>query len=231
MGMEEIIGIWIAGFLTIAIFTFLYKDNPVYKFAEHLYVGVSAGYIMSIDYKNILVPNLFGNVSKAYNAFVQQGAFDLASWSYLLAGVMGAMLVLRVIPKVAWVSRWPLAFMVGLGAGLNIPVTMDAAILAQIKSTLCSVWLPNDPGTMVFNILLLIGVCTGLIYFYFSIEHKGIFIGGASRVGIAVLMISFGAAFGYTVMARISLLVGRFLFFRDEWWPTLDIIMKSIGIS
>ncbi|MCL5037933.1 MAG: hypothetical protein M1269_12605 [Chloroflexi bacterium] len=231
MGIGYIIGIWLAGFLTIAIFTFLYKDNPVYKFAEHLYVGVSAGYIMAIDYNNILKPNLFGNIAIAYDSTVNKGVFDLAAWSYLFAGVLGVMLILRVIPKVSWVSRWPLAFMVGLGAGLNIPVTMDATILAQLNSTLCSVWLPNDPGTMVFNILLLIGVCTGLIYFYFSIEHKGIFIGGASRVGIAVLMISFGAAFGYTVMARISLLVGRFLFFRDEWWPTLDIIMKSIGIS
>jgi len=36
-----------------------------------------------------------------------------------------------------------------------------------------------------------------------------------SRFGIYVLMVSFGAAFGYTVMARISLLTGRFEFLLD----------------
>jgi len=36
------IGTWVAAFLTLSIFSFLYKDNPFYKFAEHLMVGVSA---------------------------------------------------------------------------------------------------------------------------------------------------------------------------------------------
>ncbi len=32
-----------AAFLTLAVFSFLYKDNPMYIFAEHLFVGCSAG--------------------------------------------------------------------------------------------------------------------------------------------------------------------------------------------
>ncbi|MCD6309592.1 MAG: hypothetical protein J7M18_02695 [Candidatus Eremiobacteraeota bacterium] len=231
MEFWEIIGIWIAAFLTICIFSFLYKDNPIYKFAEHLYVGVSAGYVMTIYTRNALVPNLFGNLSTAWKALITDGKVLLAEWSFLIAAILGIMLILRLVPRVSWISRWPLAFMVGLGAGLNVPITMNAAILAQINPTIKSLWLPQDPGQMIFNILLIGGVCTGLIYFYFSIEHKGPIIGGASRIGIAVLMISFGAAFGYTVMARISLLVGRFLFFRDYWWPTIPYILKSLGPS
>ena len=38
------ISIWIAALLTLGIFSFLYKDNPVYKFCESLFVGTSAGY-------------------------------------------------------------------------------------------------------------------------------------------------------------------------------------------
>ena len=34
--------------------------------------------------------------------------------------------------------------------------------------------------------------------------------GKASKVGIYFLMISFGASFGFAVMGRISLLIGRF---------------------
>jgi hypothetical protein len=59
------------------------------------------------------------------------------------------------------------------------------------------------------NIILVVGVLCGLVYFFFSKEHTGAF-GGAARVGIWFLMVAFGAAFGYTVMARISLLIGRF---------------------
>ncbi|MFQ5500167.1 MAG: hypothetical protein ACE5FH_10905, partial [Candidatus Zixiibacteriota bacterium] len=64
--------------------------------------------------------------------------------------------------------------------------------------------------------VILIGVITGLVYFFFSKEHTGLF-GSASRVGIWVLMITFGASFGYTVMGRISLLVGRLTFLFGDW--------------
>jgi hypothetical protein len=53
-----------------------------------------------------------------------------------------------------------------------------------------------------------VGVVSGLFYFFFSVEHKGVF-GKVSRVGIYFLMITFGASFGFAVMGRISLLIGR----------------------
>ncbi|MCA9791506.1 MAG: hypothetical protein KC910_06910, partial [Candidatus Eremiobacteraeota bacterium] len=59
----------------------------------------------------------------------------------------------------------------------------------------------------------------GLIYFYFSVEHKGWFFGGAARVGLRMLMVTLGASFGSTVMARVSLLIGRVQFFKDDFIP------------
>ena len=58
-------GFWLtfAAFLTLAILSFLYKDNPFYKFAEHLYVGVSAAYWMSLGFWTTLVANLFPRIS------------------------------------------------------------------------------------------------------------------------------------------------------------------------
>ena len=40
----EVVGVWIGALLTLGIFSFLYKDNPFYKFSEALFVGISAGY-------------------------------------------------------------------------------------------------------------------------------------------------------------------------------------------
>jgi hypothetical protein len=63
---------------------------------------------------------------------------------------------------------------------------------------------------------IMLGVVSVLCYFFFSAEHKGA-LGAFSRVGIMFLMVAFGASFGYTVMARESLLIGRFKFLIETW--------------
>ena len=65
MELSTILGAWVAAFLTIGIFSYLYKDNPFYKIAEHLYVGISAGYLLSLGFWNQLQPNLFGRLFPA----------------------------------------------------------------------------------------------------------------------------------------------------------------------
>ena len=54
--MEKIIGIWIAAFLTLCIYSFLYRDNPFYRFAEYLFVGVSLGYSIVLNIHQGLYP-------------------------------------------------------------------------------------------------------------------------------------------------------------------------------
>jgi len=65
-------------------------------------------------------------------------------------------------------------------------------------------------------LIILVGVVSVLVYFFFSVEHSGA-VGKVSRVGIWFLMVSFGASFGYTIMARLSLLIGRVTFLLDDW--------------
>jgi hypothetical protein len=55
MPIELIIGAWVATGLTLFIFTFLYKDNPLFKLAENLYVGVSVGYTIIKTYDTVVV--------------------------------------------------------------------------------------------------------------------------------------------------------------------------------
>ena len=68
-----------------------------------------------------------------------------------------------------------------------------------------------------FNaILFMVGIISSMLFFFFSREHKGA-LGAASRLGVWFLMVSFGAGYGYTVMSRISLLIGRFQFLLHDW--------------
>jgi hypothetical protein len=70
-------------------------------------------------------------------------------------------------------------------------------------------------------VVLVTGTLACLSYFFFSFEHKGA-LGRISRVGVWVLMITFGAGFGYTVMGRIALLAGRLEFLFDDWLWLID---------
>ena len=90
---------------------------------------------------------------------------------------------------------------------------MQAQILAQIGDTVK----PFGEGCQAVNsILILIGILTVLAYFFFSAPHTGVH-GAGARVGIWFLMVAFGASFGYTVMARVSLLIARVQFLLRDW--------------
>lgn len=59
-------GIWLAAVLTLAIYSFLYKDNPLYRFAESLLVGVSVGFLLVVTFDTTLLPKALEPL--AYNA-------------------------------------------------------------------------------------------------------------------------------------------------------------------
>ena len=88
--------------------------------------------------------------------------------------------------------------------------------MQQVNGSILPLWGAVNPGELINNWLLVIGVVTTLVFFFFSKEHKGA-LGGTARIGIYFLMVSFGASYGYTVMARISLLIGRLQFLLDDW--------------
>ena len=73
---------------------------------------------------------------------------------------------------------------------------------------------------MFWEVIAVIAILAALSYFYFSKEHKGAF-GAFARIGVWVLMVTFGAGFGYTVMGRIALLVGRIEFMLVDWLRVL----------
>jgi hypothetical protein len=118
------------------------------------------------------------------------------------------MMFAQFTPKHTWLVRIPFAFMVGYYAGASITPGMQAEIFEQIRGTAEPFGTMETAYAIINAILILVGVICTLMFFFFSKEHKG-FVGGVSEVGIVFLMIGFGAAFGYTVMSRISLLIGR----------------------
>ena len=200
--MYELIGVWCVVLLTLSIFSYLYGDNPFYKAAEHIFVGVSAGYIFTITFWDTIWPNLFGRLFPSY---VKAGFdFDI---TYIFPFILGVFMLCRLSKKYGWLSRISIGYIVGMMAGLKFYVFLNSNLLTQIKAS--TINLSGTYYNIINEVIILIGVISGLIYFFFSKEHTGV-IGKVSRVGIYFLMIKFGASFGFAVMGRISLLIGRF---------------------
>ena len=204
MELSSAIGVWIAAILTLFIFSFLYKDNPFYKLAEHLFVGISAGYYVVLQWWSVIWPNCLRPVAQGENYFM------------LIPGALGVLLFSRFVPRAAWVSRWSLAVIIGAFAGIKTTGHAQADLVTQVQATLLPLWVGGDVLTSVNNSLFVIGLISTLVFFFFSTEHKG-GIKVTARLGIMFLMVSFGAAYGFTVMARVSLLIGRFQFLLDDW--------------
>lgn len=187
---------WIAALGMIAIFSFIFKENPIYRFCEHVYVGAAAGYAISVNVKSI--------ADNAWTPITQDGKIIL-----LIPVALGLMLYARFFKNIAWLSRWSIAFMVGIGSGLAIFGGVNSQFLQQIKATMI-------PLNNINNILLVLGVLSILLYFFFSVEHEGV-VKHAASVGRWVMMVTFGVSFGNVVMGRISLLLGAFETILGDW--------------
>ncbi len=184
----------LAAILTLCVFSFLIKDNPFYKFAERLVAGVAAGFWTMLLYHTNFYDKVVLTMQK------QQ-------WAYIIPILLGLGMWTRFSKNYSWISRYSIAFYIGISTGVSVTVYMYTAIFKQISATI----IPFDSVT---GVLIIIGVLCSLFYFFFSKAHTGAF-GLVSKIGIYTLMIGFGAGFGLTVMGRVALLVQRVIFMRD----------------
>lgn len=205
------IGVWIAALLTLFAFSFLYRDNPFFRFAESLFAGVSLGYYIGIVLNQTLVPNLIVPLRTDFPA----------NWDLLVAGGIGILLYMRYVPRIGWVSRYALAIYVAYYIGVEFTRRLHGEVLPQLSRTILPLW-PWSQATLV-SLVFIVGVYSVLVYFFFSKEQNAV-TRRIARMGIWFLMISFGAAFGFTVMGRIALLLGRLNFLLLDWlYPALGI--------
>ncbi|MFB3137665.1 MAG: hypothetical protein ACE10B_00410, partial [Phycisphaerales bacterium] len=203
--------------------------------AESIFIGTSAAYWMVVAFWTTLVPNLFGNIApEVIQGWAMPGLKEPRNLFYLAPLALGVMLVWRLAPVGGWIARWPLALFIGVFCGLRMTGYLHGDFLNQIRNTIVPLFVLGDDGSFdpwgsLRSLFLVVGVLCCLVYFFFSFEHKGI-VGKTAKLGIWFLMITFGAAFGYTVMGRIALLAIRLEFLFDDWLWLIDPTNKRLGI-
>jgi len=208
--------IWLGALATLALYSILYRENPVYRFAEHLFLGLATGYGLYTLWKNVLGP-------KWWTPLVAGG-----EWWWILALVAGGMYYTIYSKRLAWMSRLVMLTMMGFTAGLAFRLWAGLYV-PQIRSAISKPLIyPPGHGQLIrppyihLDNLLFVGilVCV-LTYFLFSFEHRHWLVRRAGQTGRWVMMIGFGAIFGSTVMARLSLFIGRLVFLFRDWIPLI----------
>ncbi len=223
MNLSHDLWVWAGVILTLCIFSFLYRDNPFYRFAEHLAVGLANAYGLALTYHQVIVPVVLQPLGTAFKTAFTQGPkpelfqpMSPANFWLIIPLVIGLLYFTRFIPKISWMVRIPIGMFMGYYLGYEVPVAFEGSVFPQMKGTMLTRASFVHPMAGVWAVVVLIGVIGTLAYFFFSREHKGI-LRTAAQTGIIYVMIGFGASFGFTVMARVSLVIGRFYFLLRDW--------------
>lgn len=203
------LGNWIAALLTLMIFSILYKENPIYRIAEHAFVGLGAAHTIVATWTTTIKPGITNNM-------MQQG-----QWWELIPIFIGLLIYTGAYKPMSWLTRIPMALWIGYNAGVAISVRTIVPWTQQIIQTMKPLVVFNKTGgfdllSSFNNVVFVCAVMGTLIYFFFTREQKGVLKYG-SAFGRWMMMIAFGASFGNTVMARISLLLGRIQFLLGPW--------------
>ena len=190
------IGTLVALLLTLAIFSYIYKETLIFRLAEHMFLGLATGHGMVTAYKYI--------VDNAWAPMLQ------GELTMIVGFIFGIMLLLFLSKETEWISRWPLALMTGAVLGLGVKAIVSVSLVRQVSGTI-SPFLTLTNATALDAILILIGTVSALAYFTFTYKHEGP-LGYTSRLGRIFIMLALGGYFGSTTMSRLTLLSGRIVF-------------------
>ena len=211
------LNLFLGGIATLAIYSVLYRENPVYRMAEHILLGLATGYIVVQAWTDAISTYWFDPVFK-------EGKW---LWLWLLPVALMAFFIFN--KKIGWMSRIPLVILSGFVAGQQFQAFAGQYFrqisdsFKPLRPTMMSLSNPNpSPDTLsisgaINNLIFVVALLAVLSYFLFSFEAKNKFVNNYARLGRWVIMIGFGAIFGSTIMTRFALFVDRMSFLLLEW--------------
>ncbi len=191
-------GLWAQWLLMLMIYSYvLYKETPAYRFVEHLYIAVTMAIALLVAIGNV--------VRIAFRPLMAGEAI------YIIPIILGFAIYFILVADYRWVSRYPVAILVGAGFGLGMRGVLVPNLLAQLIDTISSP-AGNAAIDWLTFVYIAIGTVCSITYFLLTYEHTGT-LQYPTRIGRWVIMIGLGAYFGNTILFRMSMLAGRAQFF------------------
>jgi hypothetical protein len=208
---------WITGgisfLLTLMVLSYLIGDNPVFRAAVYIFIGVSAGYAAAVVWHQVLYPKLFVPLASG-----NMGERLLIT----IPLIMGLLLLLKLSPRTARLGIPSMAFMVGVGAAVAIGGAIMGTLFPQTWASMQAFNL-SDAGKYWLErvsegLVMLVGTVTTLVYFHFGAKatpsgpQRGKLVSVLGRVGQVFIAITFGVLFAGVFVAAMTALIERMNF-------------------
>jgi hypothetical protein len=217
----------IAAILTLGLYSLLYRENKFYRFVEHAFVGLAAGFSIYQIVAEVLYP-------KWYLPMVGRAGTDgmpiiLSHWVWAALLPIGLLAFFVFSQKSAWLSRIPIGIIIGLWSGQQLNAFFNR-YLPQLTDTARPI-IPNEwalasrdapAGQLPWpqalnNLIIVVAFIMVLSYFLYSFEQKNKVLQKSATAGRWLLMVGFGVIFGTTMMTRFVLFIDRAYFLLVEW--------------
>ncbi len=214
----------VGGLATLAIFSFLIKENAFYRFFEHLFIGIASGLGPMLIVRDFLWPNIIepmlGLTVVTYPDGTQSEPYEPLYLLYLIPMVFGCLYYFIYSQRYSWLAKLVIGFTLGASGALAIRGFFAEAgpqIASSFKPLI--VFIDGNLSLMESfnNALFVATLLLVLNYFFFTFGKEGSLQGKMAPLGRPLLMVCFGAFFGSTVMARLALLVERVQFVVHDW--------------
>jgi hypothetical protein len=192
----------VATVLTVMVLSRIIGNNPLFRIAQYLFVGVSLGLAFVVAYQQVLLPAMAALVNGRPGALTDYGVPLL----------LGLLLLPRITRRQesAWLANIPLALVFGVGAALAAGGAIVGTLVPQIADTARP--LSSDPTQTIGVLVLALGTVATLTAFYYTIPREsrmGRLVASATLIGHWLLMIAFGFFFASALQTYLSALVER----------------------
>lgn len=192
---------------TLMIFSYVIGDNFLFRIALYIFTGVSAGYIASVAWWQVLLPKLF---IPLLTGSTQQAILLIVP----LFGIF--MILMKVSPKLAGIARLAMAFIVGAGAAVTIAGALRGTLIPQVNGTINAFAPTPNLFVLINGFAILLGTMLTLIYFHFGARARAD--GSVHRLGIIEILawlgrffvgVTLGVLFAGVYAASLTALIER----------------------
>lgn len=200
----EVISAFIGLILTLMVFSYLIGDNPLFRIAIYLFIGVASGYAAVAVWHYVLVPRLFDRLG------------DLDSLALMVVPlILSISLLAKLSPRISWMGNFAMAVLVGVGAATAVGGALAGTLVPQAEASMEAFSAPSFLG-LVEGVVVLSGTVLTLAYFQFSakraadgsVKRNAIveILAWAGRIFIAVTL---GVLFAGVYMAALTAMIER----------------------
>lgn len=157
----DIIMGWAGLVLTLMIFSYLIRDNFLYRIAVHLLIGAAAGYGAIAAVNDVITPwvNVTLRNSDAAPAVRAMGLLPITFALFLL---------LKLLPRYAYIGNFVVIILVGIGTGVALVGAVVGTIIPLVGETGASISKEETAN----GLLMLTGTITTLLYFQYISRQR-----------------------------------------------------------